>query len=92
MKIKIKRISSVEIELDVFLAESEINSIKSSLESEWQKESAIAGYRKGKAPLSLVFKKYSREIKQDLQDRIVSAFYKKLSRSQNWIQYLRLLF
>ena len=77
MRIKIKRINSVETEVGVFLTESEIGPLKNSVESQWQKDSSVAGYRKGKAPLNLVLKRYGKEIKRELQDRVVSAFYKK---------------
>jgi trigger factor len=77
MKIKIKRISGVESDLEVYLSSKEIEPLKKRLELDWQSKAAIPGYRKGKAPLGMVLAKYSSDIDKDLKEGLVSSFYKK---------------
>ncbi len=77
MKIKFKRLNTVEKELEVELSEKEIQPFKNNTYSNWQKKVGIPGYRKGKAPLDLVVGRYSNEINNDLKDNLVSLFYKK---------------
>ncbi|MDP8234478.1 MAG: trigger factor [Candidatus Saelkia tenebricola] len=76
MKIKVKKINSVEKELEVNLSEREIQSVRNNVYSRWQQKVEVPGYRKGKAPLELVIKKYSNEINNDLKEHIASLFYK----------------
>ncbi|MDP8216478.1 MAG: trigger factor [Candidatus Kaelpia imicola] len=77
MKIKIKKINTVESDLEVYLDPKEIGSLKRKVESDWQDKVAIPGYRKGKAPLEMVLVKYGVEIEKDIKDSVVSIFYRK---------------
>jgi len=77
VKIKFKKLNTVEKELEVKLSEKEIQPVKNQVYSNWQKKVEIPGYRRGKAPLNLVIERYSNEINNDLKDNLVSLFYKK---------------
>lgn len=43
----------------------------------YAKHANIPGFRKGKAPTHVVAKKYAKEIKQDLEERMVPKFYQE---------------
>ncbi len=77
MKIKIKRISTVESDLEVYLDPKEVGSLRNKVELDWQNKVAIPGYRKGKAPLEMVLAKHSVDIEKDIKDSVVSLFYRK---------------
>ncbi|MDP8253065.1 MAG: trigger factor [Candidatus Kaelpia aquatica] len=77
MKIKIKRITTVESDLEVYLDPKEVGALRKRVESDWQNKVAIPGYRKGKAPLEMVLAKHSVEIEKDIEESVVSLFYRK---------------
>jgi len=77
MKISVKdtgvcrKTMSIEIPADV-IAEEHAETLKV-----YSKHASIPGFRKGKAPQHVVAKKYSKEIKQDLEERMVPKFYQE---------------
>ena len=77
MKVSVKdmgvcrKTMSIEIPADV-IAEERAETLKV-----YSKHSSIPGFRKGKAPQHVVAKKYSKEIKQDLEERMVPKFYQE---------------
>jgi len=77
MKIKIKRINTVESDLEVYLGCKEVEPLRKKVELDWQNRVAIPGYRKGKAPLEMVLAKHSLDIEKDIKDSVVSLFYRK---------------
>lgn len=85
MEVKIKKLSSVEKELEVKLTSREISPIREKVYKTWQESSQIPGYRKGKAPLELVIKKYKPEIEKDLKENLVAFFYKQAIKEANLV-------
>lgn len=77
MEIKIRKLNSVEMELEVKLNQKEVLPLREKIYAEFQSKVEIPGYRLGKAPLELVLKKYRSEIEHDLKDSIVNFFYKR---------------
>ncbi len=77
MKVSVKdtgvcrKTMSIEIPADV-IAEERAETLKV-----YAKHASIPGFRKGKAPQHVVAKKYSKEIKQDLEERMVPKFYQE---------------
>ncbi len=75
MKISVKdsgvcrKTLSIEIPADV-IAEERAETLKV-----YSKHASIPGFRKGKAPQQVVARKYAKEIKQDLEERMVPKFY-----------------
>ena len=75
MKVSVKdagacrKTMSIEIPAEV-LTEERADTLKV-----YSKHAAIPGFRKGKAPAHVVAKKYSKEITQDLEERMVPKFY-----------------
>jgi len=75
MKISVKdsgvcrKTLSIEIPADV-IAEERAKTLKA-----YAKHAGIPGFRKGKAPQNIVARKYAKEIKQDLEERMVPKFY-----------------
>jgi len=62
---------SIEIPADV-IAEERAETVKV-----YSKHANIPGFRKGKAPQHIVAGKYAKEIKQDLEERMVPKFYQE---------------
>jgi trigger factor len=85
LEVKIKKLSSVEKELEVKLTSREISSVRDKVYKTWQENSQIPGYRKGKAPLELVIKKYKQEIEKDLKENLVTFFYKQAIKEANLV-------
>jgi len=77
MKVSVKdtgvcrKTMSIEIPADV-ITEERAETLKV-----YAKHASIPGFRKGKAPQHVVAKKYSKEIKQDLEERMVPKFYQE---------------
>ncbi|RKY37762.1 MAG: trigger factor [Candidatus Omnitrophota bacterium] len=83
MEVKIKKLSAVEKELEVKLTSREISSIREKVYKTWQENSQIPGYRKGKAPLEIVLKRYKEEIEKDLKENLATFFYKQAIKEAN---------
>ena len=83
MEVKIKKLSAVEKELEVKLTSREISSIREKVYKTWQENSQIPGYRKGKAPLEIVLKRYREEIEKDLKENLATFFYKQAIKEAN---------
>jgi trigger factor len=77
MKVSIKdagtcrKTMNIEIPADA-LAEERTDTLKV-----YSKHANIPGFRKGKAPSHVVASKYAKEIKQDLEERLVPKFYQE---------------
>ena len=75
MKVSVKdagvcrKTMNIEIPADT-LAEERAETLKV-----YSKHANIPGFRKGKAPAHVVARKYAKEIKQDLEERMVPKFY-----------------
>jgi len=83
LEVKIKKLSAVEKELEVKLTSREISSIREKVYKTWQENSQIPGYRKGKAPLEIVLKRYREEIEKDLKENLATFFYKQAIKEAN---------
>ena len=77
MEIKINEISSVQHEV-TFAIEADIaNSVYKKSLRKIGKFTAIPGFRKGKAPLSMVENMYGDYIRQDFYDTMMDEYYPK---------------
>jgi len=85
LEVKIKKLSPVEKELEIKLTSQETKPIREKVYKKWQENAVIPGYRKGKAPLELVIKKYRQDIERELKEHLVTFFYKSVIKEANLI-------
>jgi trigger factor len=77
MKVKVedagacRRVLKVEVDIDVVTAEYE------KVAEEYSQVARIPGFRKGKAPASLVEKHYSKEVAEETRNRLVPKLYRE---------------
>ncbi|MCD4819791.1 MAG: trigger factor [Candidatus Cloacimonetes bacterium] len=77
MKVEIKEISSVKQEITIIIeADIVLKDYQKSLQK-FKKMVAIPGFRKGKAPLSLIERTYADYAKQEFLDNNIDKYFKK---------------
>ena len=69
----------VRFELDA----AEVEKVFAEVEKDYQKNAALPGFRKGKAPSAIVFKTFAKEIEDESKRRLVSDAYGKAIKENN---------
>jgi trigger factor len=77
LEIKVRKLNSVEREVEVFLTPKEVDPIRNRIQQDWKERAEIPGFRKGKVPMELVLRRYKEEIERDIKDSLVSFFYRR---------------
>ncbi len=77
MEISVNDISSVEKELTVTVSKDIVEKEHNKIVSTIAKKAAIKGFRRGKAPKSLVEKVYPEKIREDLLSKLLDSTYEK---------------
>jgi len=75
MKISVKDAGTCRKTITITIPAETIATERADTLKVYAKHSNIPGFRKGKAPAHVVAKKYSKEITQDLEERMVPKFY-----------------
>ena len=83
MEVKVTDIKSCEKSLDIEVPYAEIEEEEKNIYQEYKKEAKIEGFRKGKAPLSLVKQMYGGTIEQALIERLVQKYYSETLQKEN---------
>lgn len=77
MKIDLQDVTATRKTLAVTLEANEVEAEEKSLLTQFSGMAKIPGFRPGKAPMSIVRKKYAKEIAGELNQRVVSKAYKE---------------
>ncbi len=77
MKIDLQNVTDTRKTLAVTLDANEVEAEEKSLLSQFSNMAKIPGFRPGKAPQSLIRKKYAKEIAGELKQRVTSKAYKE---------------
>ncbi|MCH6257286.1 trigger factor [Puniceicoccaceae bacterium K14] len=80
MKIDLQDVTDTRKTLAVTLESSEIEAEEKSLLAQFSNQAKIPGFRPGKAPLAMVKKRYAKEVKSELNNRILSKAYQEGSK------------
>jgi len=79
MKTTLENLSSVKKKLTVEISADDVNSKFAETYTNLKKQVVVPGFRKGKAPGSIIEKKYGKQVAQDVEkDLIQDSFYKAL--------------
>jgi len=71
-KTEVKDINETRKTITVSLSAAEVTEQENALIKDFQREAKIPGFRPGKAPVNMVRTRYAKELKQELQQRVVS--------------------
>ncbi len=77
MKTELKDISDTRKNLVVTLDAEEVGQEQASIGAEFAKMARVPGFRPGKAPLSLVQKKFGKQIGEELRSKIMAKAYQE---------------
>jgi len=75
MKIEVKEVSAVKRNMAVEAGPDEVEREKDEILKRYARQVRIPGFRPGKAPLAVVRARFSREVDDDLKDRLVARLY-----------------
>ncbi len=76
MKIDLTNLSPVKRRMSVEVTPEAVEREAASLLRDYRKKVRIPGFRQGKAPASVVRARFSKEMEDDLRDRVVSASFR----------------
>lgn len=77
MEITINKTSDCQVELKATVPAADVASVRDGIVGYYGKNVRIAGFRPGKAPKSVITKRYSSEIKEELESRLQSDIQDK---------------
>ena len=77
MKVLVKDAGVCRKTMNIEIPEEILSAERTETLKIYAKHANIPGFRKGKAPQHIVAKKYAKEIKQDLEERMVPKFYQE---------------
>ena len=77
MKFSVKNIDKCRRKIEIKIPSSDVTNEKVKAVSIYAKHANIPGFRKGKAPLNVVEKKYNKEIINDVKEQLLPMFYQK---------------
>jgi trigger factor len=77
MKVSVKDAGACRKTVKIEVPAEKIDAERSETLKIFARHANIPGFRKGKAPGDVVAKRYAKEIKQDLEERIVPKFYQE---------------
>lgn len=75
MKVSVKDAGACRKTMNIEIPADAINAERAETLKVYAKNVNISGFRKGKAPVNVVAKKYASEITKDLEERMVPKFY-----------------
>ena len=75
MKVSVKDAGACRKTVNIEVPAEKIDEERAQTLKAYAKLANIPGFRKGKAPKDVVAKRYAREIRQDLEERLVPKFY-----------------
>jgi trigger factor len=71
-----KKLMRVEVET------KEVDETFDSITKDFQRQAALPGFRPGKAPRDMVFRKYSKDIEEEVKKKLISDSYRKAIEEQ----------
>lgn len=74
---QIEEISGVRRRLNVEVAGADVDKVRAEVARRFHHQSKLPGFRKGKAPLHIVERYYSNEIRQEIINRVVPQSFKE---------------
>lgn len=80
MKIDLQDVTDTRKTLAVTLESSEIEAEEKSLLAHFTNQAKIPGFRPGKAPLAMVKKRFAKEVKAELNNRVLSKAYQEATK------------
>jgi len=83
MNIAIEEVSACRRRLRIEVPASDVDAELNKITDEFQKMAQIKGFRAGKAPRSVVEKKYSKDIEEEVKKKIVPRAYREALKSKN---------
>lgn len=83
MKHEIKKIEKSALEITMSWTKEEFMPVEKEVLAEIQKTVEIPGFRKGHAPLAQIEAKYSKEIKEEITDKLLKESFTKLVEEEN---------
>ena len=84
MKIEVKDVSPVRKEMAIEAAADEVAREKEELLRHYGRQAKIPGFRKGKAPVSVIRARFGREVDEDLKERLVARLYTEAIRDKGF--------
>ncbi len=82
MKIDLTDLSPVKKRMSVEVAPEALEREAASLLRDYRKKVRIPGFRQGKAPASIIRAKFSKEMEDDLRERVVSASFRRAAKEK----------
>ncbi|NVM03365.1 MAG: hypothetical protein HWN67_13575, partial [Candidatus Helarchaeota archaeon] len=83
METKVTNIRSCEKSIEIKIPYSEIEEEESAFYEEYHREVKIEGFRKGKAPPSLIKKMFGKTIEGYLIDRLINKYFREVIQKEN---------
>lgn len=77
MQVDVQKLNSYKRQLKVKIDSSELKEVEDQAIRKIRKGAAIRGFRKGKAPVSLIKQRYAENIKMEVMEQAISDFYSK---------------
>src|SRR5690606_35765031 len=80
MNITVEKQPDCKATIRVEVPREKVESQRAEIAKLYHKSAALPGFRPGKAPAALIARRYSKQIEQELQDRLIGEGYREGSR------------
>jgi len=74
-RIELTDVSGTRKRLEVEVDQATVETVTREVLKRYAREARIPGFRKGKAPLAVIRKRFADEVKEDVRDRLLSRFW-----------------
>lgn len=74
-RIELTEVSGTRKRLEVEVDTATVESVTQEVLKRYAREARIPGFRRGKAPLAVIRKRFAGEVKEDVRDRLLSRFW-----------------
>ena len=76
--------STVKKSVEIIYSKEEINKKLQEIYNDLKNDVQIKGFRKGKAPLNIIKKRFGERVKEDLREQLFQEGYGKVIEEKNW--------
>ncbi len=83
MEVKIEKPKSYIREVHVSLPYSNLEQERSKIAQEYKNSAAVPGFRKGKAPVSIILNTFAKEIENEAKDKVVKRAFIQILKENN---------
>lgn len=87
MSIQVEEVTESRKKITVLVESGEIASEQNKLVGQFSQQARIPGFRPGKAPASMILKKYGKDLTEELKRKVISEAYDQVNKAESFKVY-----